>query len=185
MRIFAMVLLCLSFALPAFAAEEGARPDIINVLTARLAIAGSVEEATELADALREAYGASDSASAQVLTSQAVVVAEEGDNSVALYKLSRALILDEDLVGALVLRGRVHLDVGLLDNAFNDAMNAVERAPDYYAGLGLLALTFEAQGRYVSALATTREALRYYPLNEELTEQLARHQALAAGRVGL
>jgi len=176
-----LVLAGLIAALPASAAEEGARPAIVDVLTARLATADTAEEAAEVADALREAYGQSPSPSAEVLYAQSEVVAAEGDTENALYKLTRALVLDEDLVGALVLRGDVRLAVGDVNDAFVDALAAVELAPDYYASLGLLARTFEAQGRYVSALATTRQALEYYPLNVDLQEQLARHQALAAG----
>lgn len=181
-KILAIILLAgVIAALPASAAEEGRRDGIIDVLTARLATAASADEATEIAEALREAYGQSPSPSAEVLYTQSEVVAAEGDTENALYKLTRALVLDDHLVGALVLRGDVRLAMGNVDEAFVDALAAVERAPDYYASLGLLARTFEAQGRYVSALATTRQALEYYPLNEELQEQLTRHQALAAG----
>jgi tetratricopeptide (TPR) repeat protein len=168
-------------ALPASAAEEGARPAIVDVLTARLATASSPDEAAEIADALREVYGQSQSPSAEVLYTQSEVIAAEGDTENALYKLTRALLLDDDLVGALVLRGDVRLDVGNVDEAYEDALAAVDLAPDYYASLGLLARAFEAQGRYVSALATTRRALDYYPLSEDLQDQLARHEALAAG----
>lgn len=168
-------------ALPASAAEERARPEIVDVLTARLATAGSAEEAEEIADALREVYAESESPSAQVLYSHSETVTAEGDDRTALYKLTRALVLDEHMVAALVLRGDVRLRMGETAEAFTDALAAVELAPDYYASLGLLARAFEAQGRYVSALATTREALRYYPLSEELAEQLERHRALAAG----
>mgnify|MGYP000541340304 CR=1 FL=1 len=53
--------------------------------------------------------------------------------------------------------------------------------PGYRERRARMIRTFEAQGRYVSALATTRQALAYYPLSEELQDQLARHEALAAG----
>ena len=183
MRNFAAILLLagLIAAVPASAAEEGARPGIIDVLTARLAVAATPEEAAEIAAALREVYGESQSPSAEVLYDQAEVVSAEGDGQSAIYKLTRALVLDEDLVAALVLRGDVRLADGNVDEAFEDAIAAVELAPDYHASLGLLARAFEAQGRSASALATTRQALEYYPLSEELAEQLARHQALARG----
>ena len=181
---FISCFLALIAAFPVYAAEEGARPEIVDVLTARLATAGTPEEAAEVAEALREVYGESESPSAEVLYAQSVTVADERDFDEALYKLTRALVLDEHHVGALVLRGDVRLELGEIDEAFNDAMAALELAPDYHASLGLLARTFEAQGRYASALAATREALRYYPLSDELAQQLERHEALAAG-VGL
>jgi tetratricopeptide (TPR) repeat protein len=172
-------------ALPASAAEEGARPAIVDVLTARLATATSPEEAAEIADALREVYGESQSPSAEVLYTQSEVVVADGDDTSALYKLTRALVLDDQMVAALVLRGDVRLRLGNVDEGYDDAIAAVELAPDYYASLGLLARAFEARGHYASALATTRQALEYYPLSDELQEQLARHRALAAGGAGL
>ncbi len=184
-RIAAIVVSLVFMTGLAAAVEEGARPGIADVLTARLATAGSADEAAELAGALREVYAESESPSAEVLYAQSEVVVEEGDRQAALYKLTRALVLDEGLIAALVLRGNVRLNMGDVDAAFEDAIAAVELAPDYYAGLGLLARTFEAQGRYASALATTREAQRYYPLSEDLVEQLARHSTLARGGAGL
>jgi len=181
-KIMAMLVLAgVIAALPASAAEEGRRPGIVDVLTARLATAATAEDAAETADALREIYGQSPSPSAEVLTAQSQTLTDEGDNDTALYKLTRALVLDDHLVGALVLRGDVRLAGGDVEEAYEDAMNAVRLAPDYYASLGLLARAFEAQGRYASALATTRQALSYYPLSEELQDQLHRHEVLAAG----
>ncbi len=181
MRMLIALFIAVTMAWPALAVEEGARPEIVDVLTARLANASNAEDAAEIAGALRDVYSASDSASAEVLYAQAEVVTEEGDTVSALYKLDRTLDIDEDMVAALVLRGTVRLQVGEVDGAFQDAMDAVEAAPDYYAGLGLLANAFEARGYFASALATTREALKYYPLNEELNEQLDRHERMAAG----
>ncbi len=166
---------------PAFAAEEGATPEIIEILTARLAAAVTTEEALELAEALRQVYGESESATAAVLYTHSVLVFEDEDASSAVYKLSRAIDLDENLVAAYVLRGEIMLSQGGIDGAFNDAMAAAERAPNYYAALGLLGQAFEAQGRNASALIATREALARYPLSEELQIQLRRHEALAAG----
>jgi len=181
-RFIAFLCLSVFLAAPAVqAGEPGARPEVIDILTAQLAIAESAEEAAEIAEALRAVYGESESASAEVLFSQSRVVVTDNDGQAALYKLTRALVLDEDMVAALVLRGDVRLEDGNVVEAFEDAVSAVELAPDYYASLGLLARTFEAQGYYVSALATTREALLYYPLSEELRDQLARHRALASG----
>lgn len=183
MRFIAVIslLAALMAAAPASAVEEGARPDIIDVLTARLATADTAEDAAEAAAALRQVYAESESPSAEVLYGQSEVVAAQGDTDSALYKLTRALVLDDGHVAALVLRGDMRLSVGQVDEAFEDALAAVELAPDYYASLGLLARAFEAQGRHASALATTREALNYYPLNEDLNAQLERHRALARG----
>jgi len=166
---------------PLMAAEEKGRPDILNILTARLATAANAEEAEEIAEAMEEVYSESQSPSAEELVSQSRLVILDGDERVALYKLDRALILDQNLVAAYVLRGEVHLSAGRTNAAFADAMEAVERAPDYYAGLALLARTFELRGHSASALATSQQALTYYPLSEELQEQLARHQTQAAG----
>jgi tetratricopeptide (TPR) repeat protein len=160
----------------------------VDVLTARLATATSADDAAETADALRDVYGQSESPSAEVLYTQSETLVDEddADTDTALYKLTRALVLDDQLVGALVLRGEVRLEDGNVAEAYQDAINAVRLAPDYYASLGLLARAFEAQGRYASALATTRRALSYYPLNEDLQDQLTRHEALAAsGAAGL
>ncbi len=181
MRILAIIILTLGLAAPLMAAEEGGRPDIIDVLTARLAMAGTASEASEIADALGEVYSESASASAEVLVSQSELVIEDGDMPIALYKLDRALILDENLVEAYVLRGDIYLGMNRPEAAFRDAMEAVERAPDYYESLALLARAFEAQGHSASALMTSRQALTYYPLSEELRAQLARHEAQAAG----
>jgi len=172
-------------AIPAMAVEEGGRPEIVDVLTARLATASTLNEAIEVADALRAIYAESASPSAELLYAQSEVVVGDEDGDAALHKLTRALVLDDDLVAALVLRGHVRLETGDVEGAFDDAISAVELAPDYYAGLGLLARTFEAQGRYASALATTREALEYYPLSENLAEQLDLHRGLARGGAGL
>ncbi len=156
-------------------------PGIITLLTARLAAATTREEAEELAGALREAYGESASPSAEVLYAHSVLVIDDHDPSNAIYMLSRAIDIDDDLVSAYVLRGETRLAQGQVDAAFNDAMAAAQRAPNYYAALGLLGRTFAAQGRTASALIATRAALARYPLSEELQEQLREHEALAAG----
>jgi tetratricopeptide (TPR) repeat protein len=181
MRIFVVIGLLIGLVVPSLAAEENARPDIIDVLTARLALAASADEAIEIEDALRDVYAESSSPSAEVLFAQARVVAAEGDITSALYKLTRGLVMDEGQVAAVVLRGDMHLAAGQIDDAMDDALAAVELAPDYYDSLGLLARTFEAQGYYASAFATTREALRYNPQSAALAEQLERHRTLARG----
>lgn len=183
MRVLATIILVfgLAFAAPLLAGEEGARPDIINILTARLATTGDEQEAAEIADALRDVYSTSESASAQVLVSQSELVIEDGDMPIALYKLDRALFLDGDLVEAYVLRGEIHLGMGRIEEGFDDAMTAVELAPDYYESLALLARAFEARGHSASALVTSRRALERYPLSEELRAQLAHHEMQAAG----
>ena len=168
----------------AMAAEESGAPAVIAVLTARLAQAATPEEASEIAGALNDAYGESASPSAEVLLDQAAVVAGEGDRQSALYKLDRSLLLDANLVAAYVLRAEVRLAEGDVQGSFEDAMAAVERAPTWYAGLSALANAFEARGQYASALATSREAFRFNPQDEELSEQLDRHERLARG-VGL
>ena len=187
MRYLAMTILAFSLvfsafgAMPSMAAQEETRPDVINILTARLATAATAEEADEIAAALEAVYSESTSASAEALLSQTRLVVADGDATVALYKLERALLLDEGLLEAYVLRGNVYLSMGEIEGAFSDAMEAVQRAPDYHAALGLLARAFELRGQTASALATSRQALVYNPLSEELQAQLERHEAQAAG----
>lgn len=151
------------------------------MLTLRLADAETAEEAAEFAEALRQAYGESPSPSAEALYAQSMLVVADGDAEAALFKLDRAIELDDELVSAYILRGRIHLSEGEVDEAYDDAMAAAGMAPRYYAALSLLAQTFEARGLTANALITTREALRRYPLNEALQEQMEEFEALAAG----
>jgi tetratricopeptide (TPR) repeat protein len=162
--------------------ETTPRPTGLDSLLARLAQAGSDEEAEAFVQAIGRIWARSGSPTADLLIARAAHAARAGDRRLALDLLDHIVTLEPLWPQALVARAEMRLALGDADGAERDLDAAIRLEPRRFDALGVLGALRERAGEPARALDAYRRALALHPRREDWRRAEERLEQEVTGR---
>jgi tetratricopeptide (TPR) repeat protein len=139
------------------------RDDTLDSLFAKLQRASNEDDARQTELKIWEVWSQSDSVTADVLLTQAVVAMNAGDNKSSFNILNRVIEIYPNYAEAWNKRATLNFMIGRYDESLADIDRVLDLEPRHFGALSGRGMIYQAQEKWGAALDAFREALKINP----------------------
>jgi tetratricopeptide (TPR) repeat protein len=139
------------------------RDDTLDSLFAKLQRASNEDDAKQTELKIWEVWSQSDSVTADVLLTQAVVAMNAGDNKSSFNILNRVIEIYPTYAEAWNKRATLSFMIGRYDESLADIDRVLDLEPRHFGALSGRGMIYQAQEKWGAALDAFREALKINP----------------------
>lgn len=154
----------------------------LDQLFAELLAAPTAAEAAAVEQQIWQTWGASGSATVDILIERADAAEAAGDKPLALRFVNQAAELSPSYAGAWYRRSILRYDADDRAGAISDIEETLKREPRHFGALAGLGLIYEDMGQEKAALEAYRRALEIHPFLDAARQGVSRLEPKVEGQ---